>query len=102
MLQRSFVRMAAAAVLSSGMMMVAGASAASAACKTHSHSAAGSPNVIQFLASVSSKNAWKSAASAHDGAAFSTWGKATNKSVTCKKAAPGNQWTCTAKAKPCN
>ena len=102
MVQRSFVRMTMVAVFSGAAMLMAGAPSASAACKGHSHSAAGNPNVLQFLASASSKNAWKSVASGHDGGAYSTWGKAANKSVNCKKSGPGNKWACTAKGKPCS
>jgi hypothetical protein len=75
---------------------------ASAACKSHSHSGAGSANGVQFFASTSAKYAWKSAVAGHDGTGWDTWGKAANKSVNCKKTGPGATWVCVAKAKPCN
>ncbi|MGQ0671955.1 MAG: hypothetical protein ACT4N2_03625 [Hyphomicrobium sp.] len=93
---------AVATGLVTSILLATAATSASAACKGHSHTASGSASGIQYLASVSAKNAWKSTVGGHDGGAYDSWYKASNKSVTCKKGGPGALWTCTAKAKPCS
>ncbi len=98
----SVARKLSAAILASGALIVAGTTGASAAsCKGHKDTATGSASIIQYLASVSAKNAWKSRVVAHDGTAYDTWGKASDKSVSCKKGGPNKTWTCTARARPC-
>lgn len=97
----SILRTLGLAALSSGVL-VAGSFSASAACKPHKHTAQGSSSGVQYLASVSAKQAWKSKVSAHDGAAWDTWWKATDKRVACAKSGPGATWVCTARARPCN
>jgi hypothetical protein len=94
---RSTLAVAAAATL------LASATAASAAtCKTHPHMATGSPGAVQYFASLNAKYAWKSSVAKHDGGAFDTWSLAKDKRVACKKSAPGNNWVCSAKARPCS
>lgn len=99
----SIARTLSAALLAGGALIAAGTTAANAGtCKGHSHPTAGSSSAIQYLASVSAKYAWKSAVASHDGGAYDTWGKAKNKSVTCKKSGPNQTWICTARGQPCN
>lgn len=88
--------------LTGAAVVALGAAEASAACKSHKHSASGGSSAIQYLASVSAKNAWKATVKAHDGGAYDSWYKAADKRVACTKSGPGSTWVCVARARPCN
>jgi hypothetical protein len=100
MLLQSLPRAAAVAVL-----LVAGAvpmsATASAQCRS-SVAAPGSANSIQYLASVSSKYAWKSKVSDRYGSKFATWSNAKGKNVDCSKSGPNKKWVCIATGRPCD
>jgi hypothetical protein len=96
---RSFVRIGAAAVLGCGIS-VGSATSAGAACKSKVW-ATGNAKSVQYLASVSSKYAWKAKVRDRYGASYSTWSNAKGKSVNCKKSGPNNEWQCTAGGRPC-
>jgi hypothetical protein len=87
--------------LTGAAVLALGAAEASAACKAHKHTAQGASSAIQYLASVSAKNAWKATVKAHDGAAYDSWYKASDKRVACTKSGPGKTWVCMARARPC-
>ena len=99
MSMHSFVRVAlVAAVVGCGI--VGSASAASAACRSKVW-ATGNAKSVQYLASVSSKYAWKAKVRDRYGAKYGTWSEAKGKSVNCKKTGPYDQWQCTAGGRPC-
>lgn len=119
----SFVRIASAVALVAGAVAVTGYTAANTAalaaeakvvakkpappagptCGKKVITAAGNLSTIQYLASVSSKNAWKAAVAADKkyGAGYATFGNAKDKGVNCKKEKAGAPWKCTATGKPC-
>jgi hypothetical protein len=93
------------AALAGGALMMSGTTekseaVAAPACKGWI-SATGNSSAIQYLASTSSKYAWKAKANKRFGAAYDTWGNAKNKGVNCKKAKEGGLWTCTASGTAC-
>lgn len=99
MIVRAFPRAVAAALLIGAGLTDLSASA-NAACRG-TVSAAGGAKSLQYLASVSSKYAWKEKVSNRFGAKFSTWGNSKSRNVDCSKSGEGKKWVCVASARPC-
>jgi hypothetical protein len=96
----SFTRAGAVAILLGAGVSCFSASA-NAACRSIV-AATGGANSFQYLASASSKYAWKDKVSGRYGAKYSTWSNAKSKNVDCSKSGPNKKWVCTASGRPCD
>ena len=91
---------ACVAVAGVGLIVILGATPASAFCRAPVEAYA--EGYIQGTTQLSSRNRWRSEVRQRYGFQFARWGLGKEKVERCRKLSPGRRWHCTARARPCN